>query len=288
MYPRLDDLGLCRVDENTHQRRSKHTDQTADNNAKYRRHRSGAADALADTLRLMRPVVLRHKGGERIAKVLHRQIGKRVDLYRRRKCRHGHRPKAIYQALHHQDAKVHNGLLHAGHHRQIQNGGKRCPIPAAVLPAGAQLREAPPGIHRNADAGDKLCCHCGQRSPFHPPAQAHNTAQVQHHIQYSGYRQKHQRYHGIADRTQQAGIIIIKEGGQNAQENHRQVILHQGADLRRDTQDPQDPVHPQIHRTIQHQREHRDQPKGQKDTAAQPVLLARTILHGDGCTAAHA
>ena len=50
--------GLCRVDENTHQRRSKHTDQTADNKAEYRRHRSGAADALADTLRLMRPVVL--------------------------------------------------------------------------------------------------------------------------------------------------------------------------------------------------------------------------------------
>ena len=214
----------------------------------------------------MRPVVLRHKGGERIAKVLHRQIGKRVDLYRRRKCRHGHRPKAIDQALHHQDAKVHNGLLHTGHHRQIQNGGKRCPIPAAVLPAGAQLREAPPGIHRNADAGEQIVLPLWPAQPLSPPSPGpqHSPGPAPHSIQR--IPPKHQRYHGIADRTQQAGIIIIKEGGQNAQENHRQVILHQGADsagTRRTTRS----VHPQIYRTIQHQK--RAPPISPKDKKTQ-------------------
>ena len=57
---------------------------------------------------------LRGKGGEGVAEVLYGEIGKRVDLYRRRKRRHRDRSEAVHQPLDEQDAEVHNGLLNRG------------------------------------------------------------------------------------------------------------------------------------------------------------------------------
>ena len=135
------DLCLGRVNEDLHERGRKETNQHADADAEYRRGRGGAADAFPDPLRLVGPVVLGHIGGERVAEILHRHIGKGINFDRRCKGRHDDRAKTVDKALHHQDAKVHDGLLDAGHNGQIQDGSQIVLVPPAVFPPGAELRE---------------------------------------------------------------------------------------------------------------------------------------------------
>ena len=151
-----DDVRLRGVDEDAHEGGGKETDHHADKDAEERRGQPCAADAPADAVGLACAVVLGHIGGEGIAEILHRHIGEGVDLHRRCEGRHDDRAEAVHEALHHQNAEVHDGLLDAGHDREVQDGRKVLLIPAAVLPPGAKLREFFQGIDADADARYQL------------------------------------------------------------------------------------------------------------------------------------
>ena len=125
VHPRRDDPRLGRIHKNLYERSCKQADQHADADAEHSRSGRRAPDALTDALRLVGPVVLGHIGGERVAEILHRHIGKGINFDRRCKGRHDDRAKTVDQALHHQDAKVHDGLLDAGHNGQIQDGSSK-------------------------------------------------------------------------------------------------------------------------------------------------------------------
>ena len=98
-----DDGGLRAVDKNTHQQRGKHKHQCADRDAEPDGRRKRAPYPLVDAVSLLCAVVLGNKDGERIAEILHRQIGKGINFDRRCKRRHDHRAKAVDQPLHSQD-----------------------------------------------------------------------------------------------------------------------------------------------------------------------------------------
>ena len=74
----------------------------------------------------------------------------------------------------------------------------------------------------------------------------------------------------------------------NAQKNDEQVFLHQGAQLFRHPQHPQDAVQPQIHQHIQYQRNARNKDERKEHALPHPVLLAAAILHGNSRATAHA
>ncbi|OLA73771.1 MAG: hypothetical protein BHW45_06265 [Roseburia sp. CAG:197_41_10] len=69
-----------------------------------------------------------------------------ADLDSRCKSRHDHGAEAVDQPLYHEDAEIHDGLLHAGHHRKVQDGGKVLFVPPAVLFFRAELRELFQGV----------------------------------------------------------------------------------------------------------------------------------------------
>ena len=183
MHARRNDLGLSRVDENPHKRGGKGADQHADDDAEHRACQPGTADPFFDAVRLACPVILGHIGRECVAKILHRHIGKGIDLHRCRKGRHDDRAEAVDQTLHHQDAKIHNGLLNAGHHREIQDIGKVLPVPPAVCPFRAELRELFQGVQADAHAGHILGKDSCPGGPFHTPVKHKDTDQIQDHVQ---------------------------------------------------------------------------------------------------------
>ena len=171
-----------------------------------------------DAVSLLCAVVLGNKDGERIAEILHRQIGKGVDFDRRCKRRHDHRAKAVDQPLHGQDAQVHNGLLDAGQRREPGDLLHAVGLELAVGSLPHQ-REPHPGVHGNAHAGDILRNDRRLGRAAHAATQPADEPQVQRDIQPGGQRQKQQRYHRVAQRPQQRGKVVV-------QENRRQPGKH--------------------------------------------------------------
>ena len=108
--------------------------------------------------RLPCAVVLGDEGGKRVAEILHRQIGEGVDLDRRRKRSHYGGAEAVDQTLHHQNAEVHHGLLHAGQAGKLEDLLQDGAVVSAMsfAPgsrfAGIYARNEP----ENADAGHIL------------------------------------------------------------------------------------------------------------------------------------
>ncbi len=99
------------------------------------------------------------------------------------KRRHDHGAEAVDQPLHHQDAEIHDGLLHAGHHRKVQDGGKVLFVPPAVLFFRAELRELFQCVQSDADAGYELREGGGGRGPRTP--QCHTSTHTRSRITLS-------------------------------------------------------------------------------------------------------
>ena len=288
MHARRNDLGLSRVDENPHKRGGKGADQHADDDAEHRACQPGTANPLFDAVRLACPVILGHIGREGVAKILHRHIGKGIDLHRCRKSRHDDRAEAVDQTLHHQDAKIHNGLLNAGHHREIQDIGKVLPVPPAVCPFRAELRELFQGVQADAHAGHILGKDSRPGGTLHAPVKHKDTDQIQDHIQDGRHGQKRQRHHGIADGPQKVCEIVIQKGGRNAQKDDEQVVLHQRAKLCGHPQHPQNAVQTQIDQQVEHQGDARNKQEGLEHALPHLLGLAAAVLHGHSRAAAHA
>ena len=88
--------------------------------------------------------------------------------------------------------------------------------------------------------------------------------------------------------TQQVCKVVIQKSSHDAQKDDEQVFLHQGAQLLRHPQHPQDAVQSQIHQHVQHQRNARNEDERKEHALPHPVLLTAAILHGNGRAAAHA
>ena len=282
------DGGFRRVNENAHERRCKGAHQHTDDDAERRTAQPCTADALADAVGLARAVVLRHIGGKGIAEVLHRHVGKGVDLDCRRKSRHDHGAEAVDQPLYHEDAEIHDGLLHAGHHRKVQDGGKVLFVPPAVLFFRAELRELFQGVQSDADAGHELREGGGCRGPPHAPVPHQHAHQIQDHIEHCRHGQEQQRDHGVTDGPQEVCKVVIQKGGRDAQKNDAEIFLHQEDELFRHTQYPQDAIQPQVHQHIERHRHARDEHEGLEHALPHAGLFPAAVLHGDGCAAAHA
>ena len=183
---RRDDLALAGVNEDAHERCGKGADQHADEDAERRTGQPGAADALADALALPCPVVLGHVGGKGVAEILHRHVGEGIDLDRRRKGRHDDDAEAVHKALHHQDAEVHDGLLDAGHDREVQDGGEVPLVPPAVGAARAKAGELFQGIKPDAHARHILGKDRGSRRPGDAPPQHDGARTRRRHLQCAG------------------------------------------------------------------------------------------------------
>ena len=209
-----------------------------------------------------RAVVLGHIGGKGIAEVLHRHVGKGVDLDSRCKSRHDHGAEAVDQPLYHEDAEIHDGLLHAGHHRKVQDGGKVLFVPPAVLFFRAELRELFQGVQSDADARHELREGGGGRGPLHAPVPHQHAHQVQDHIEHCRHSQEQQRHHGVADGPQKVCKVVIQKGGRDTQKNDAEIFLHQEDELFRHTQHPQDAIQPQVHQHIERHRHARDEHEG--------------------------
>ena len=109
------------TDKQKHQR----TRKDPDNRGNRKAEQKGDEDrSLKSGLNPVLPScaeILGNKGGEGVAKVLYRHIGKGIYLHSDRKCRHHRCTKAVDKALHHQDAEIHDGLLDTRQHGKSGN-----------------------------------------------------------------------------------------------------------------------------------------------------------------------
>ena len=71
--------------------------------------------SFADTFLIPGSVILGDKGGVGVSEILYRQIGEGVDLDGGGEGGHNGGAEAVDQPLYHEDAEVHDRLLHAGH-----------------------------------------------------------------------------------------------------------------------------------------------------------------------------
>ena len=140
----------------------------------------------------------------------------------------------------------------------------------------------------DADAGHELREHGGPRRALHAPLQHQHAHEVENDVQHRRHRQKHQRHHRVANGTQQVCEVVVQKGSRDPQKDDDEVLLHQGFELTRHPQHPQDAVQPQIHQRVQHQRDARDQAEREEHALAHPFFFPAAELHGDGRAAAHA
>ena len=188
-----DDGGLGTVNEQRHQLRRKQEHEPRQRQPEADRRRGCRADALADARALARAIVLRNEDRERVAEILHRQVGEGVDLDRRRKRGHHGGAKAVDQPLHGQDAQVHDGLLQAGQRRKTRD----LPDAAAAQAHGRvppdKRREPHPGVRRDAKARDILRNDRRLGRARHAAPEPGHEPQVQHDVEPGRHGQKRQR-----------------------------------------------------------------------------------------------
>ena len=167
------------------------------------------------------------EGGNGVAKVLHRQIGKGVDLYRRGKGGHHRGAKAVHQPLHHEDAQIHDRLLDTGQRRKAGDLlHAREPhahaLRAQVWPLFARVEE-------NAHAGDVLRDHRRLRPPGHAALEPHHEPEVEADVHHRRDGQKDERRSRIAHRAQKRRVVVVQKDGRQAREDDQQVFAHQAA-----------------------------------------------------------
>ena len=158
---------------------------------------------------LARTVILRDECGKRVAEVLHRHVRECVNLHRRRKRRHYRRTEAIHKPLHHQNAEVHHGLLHASQNGIPGDLSDTARADGRTAAQRAQLRTFGERVDHDADAGNILRDNRGCRRTRNAKVEADDEPQVERDIQNRRDRQKHERHDRITHRAQIRREVII-------------------------------------------------------------------------------
>ena len=283
-----DDRRLLCMDENAHERGSKQPHQRRDHHTEAAAQGKALLHALANAPHIPGAVILGHKGGVGIAEVLHRQIGKAVDLHRRREGRHHRGAKAIHQPLHHENAKVHHRLLRTGEGGQIADLPQHGPVKVQLLLSGQQRTAAPADVQPNADCRGILRQNGGGRRPADAPAQNRHEQQVQPDVQQRRYRQKHQRNGGIAQSPQQAGAEIVDRCGHQPQKNDGKIGANAVPHRARHPQKVQNPINSKANGHVQHHRHRQNQHKRVQNGAFQLLRIALALIDGKQRPGAHA
>ena len=156
-----------------------------------------------------RAVILCNKHRKRVPEILHRQIGKGIDLHCRGKSSHDRRAKAVHQPLYRQDSQIHDGLLQTGKGRKSGNLPDPLFSETDSLLFSYQFRETNPRIDGNADPRHILGYHRGSGRSSHAPFQTGYKPQIQTDIQAGGHRQENQRHNGIPPRAQKRCKKVI-------------------------------------------------------------------------------
>lgn len=237
---------------------------------------------------LFRAVILRNEGGKRVPEVLHGGIGQRIDLDPRRKRRHNRRAKAVHEALHHQDAKVHDGLLHARHRGKAEQRPEDLPIPPHVLSADPEVAALCEIIHHDADAGKILRNDRRCRRADHAPAEMENEQQVERHIREGGNRKKDERHNGISHRAQQVCEDVIQERCEYARKDHLKILPEQRPDLGRDAHEADDAIQKRICKKVQKDSHRKDADERNEEGLPHNIVRFLPELDGKENAAPHA
>ena len=265
----------------------KDADQRGEYDGKSGAEQKRLTEAPAEPLRPARAEVLRHKRGECIAEILHRQIGKGVDLDRRRKGGHRDGAEAVHQPLNEQNAEVHGRLLRAGEHREVEQFPQNFSPEAKLRPRRKKFPAAQERVGQQADAGDILRKHGRGGRARDAPVKDQHEQQVKPDVQKCGNPEKPERRDGISDRAQQAREEIINGGRKQSGKNNQKIGAHIGGKLRRDLQKQQDFIEEQIDRRVQQQRHAEDQPQRVRNGAAERRLVLLPETDGKQRARAH-
>ena len=130
--------------------------------------------------------------------------------------------------------------------------------------------------------------HRRGRSSLHAPPAHEHEHEVERDVEHSCRRKEEERDERIAHRAQERGVIIIKEGAADAEENDEQIRPHQGPDLRRDGQERFHRIEQQKGRRIEHDGAHRDEHEGRMRLPPESGKVALPPADGEQCAASHA
>lgn len=92
-------------EEHKQQRLGENRHERGNNQAEAAGKQERRADAVAETLRLICPLILGDEGREAVAEVLRGAVRQRVNLHAGSECRHRCQTEAVHETLHTQDAK---------------------------------------------------------------------------------------------------------------------------------------------------------------------------------------
>ena len=107
-------FGFPGIDKKQHQWFGKCADKRGQHHAEGSRNQDSAFQTRAYAVVLLCTVVLRNKGGEGVAEILHRHIGKGIDFYGSSKGCHHNGAKAVHKPLYHKNTEIHHRLLDTG------------------------------------------------------------------------------------------------------------------------------------------------------------------------------
>ena len=128
-----------------------------------------------------------------LAKSCAGRVGKRVDFHACREGGHHVYAKAVDQALDHQNAEIHDGLLRAREHGNHRDAPDKRPVRPQVANAGAQVPHFQERIPDDPGRACRLGDHRRKGGALHPPAQARHKPQIQRDIHHRSAQQKPQR-----------------------------------------------------------------------------------------------
>ena len=212
LYPQVahaDLHDLAALCEDLHKLRGEDVDGDGDSGAKACGERHRAFNTAADTPTLARAEILRNEERKRAAELLRGHIGESVDLDGDGEGRHNGRAETVDQPLYHQNAEIHDRLLHAGgggHTRDLTEKRSR---EQAAAELRTQRAFADEREHRQSRAGERLRNEGRPRRAFYAHRKFCHKQYVEQYIHSGRYTEKNERRYRIAQTAEHEGVVII-------------------------------------------------------------------------------
>ena len=288
LHANLNNDGLLRLDKQQHQRLGERHHRYRSQQAEGAADLGGGQAAPTDPFRLLRPVILCDKGGKGVAEILSGHISESIDFYHSGKSGAGGKSKAVHQSLHHQDTKIHDGLLHRCQRRGLNDAPQQRRIDLHMAFLGTDVPCLDKKINRDAHGGQYLCNQSRGRCSGHPHLKTQDKYQIQDDIGDGRCHQNQQRRHGVADAAQHRGEEIINGYKGHPQQHDSQILPRERKSLLRNVQPGQKGIQKKQRQDIDQQRNRCNKDKSIPYSRLHAVGLTSSVQLGHHHAASHA
>ena len=180
--------------------------------------------------------------------------------------------------------------MEGGHHAEGRRPLEHAPVHLHIGPAEQQLGQPPFQIGQRHQRRRPLGQHRCDGRPGNSHGAGPHKEKIQPHIQHGGRRQGKQGRQGVPRRPQSRRAQVIEKGHRQTEKDHIQILRHQGPQLPRGLdqpqQGPQQNQAPQPQNRRQQQAEHQGEKPLPPERGQVPAAVKLGKEHRDARTAA--